>query len=135
MAALQSLRSMREVGGRKVAVLGFCLGGTLAYQVAVASDPAAAVCYYGSGIADALGSAGEINCPVLFHFGAEDAYIPLSAAEQVQAVASERAGWECHIQPDGGHAFDNHDAPIFHRPEPAARAWRLTTEFLARELQ
>jgi carboxymethylenebutenolidase len=72
---------------------------------------------------------------VLFHFGAEDAFIPLSAAEQVQAVARERAGWECHIQPDGGHAFDNHDAPSFHRPEPAARAWQLTTDFLARELQ
>ena len=72
---------------------------------------------------------------MLFHFGAEDPYIPLDAAERVDAVARERAGWECHIQPDGGHAFDNHDAPMFHRPEPAARAWQLTTEFLARELQ
>ncbi len=135
IAATHSLRAMPEVGGRKVAVLGFCLGGTLAYEVAVASDPAAAVCYYGSGIADALGRSGEINCPVLFHFGAEDAYIPLSAAEQVDAVAQAREGWECHIQPDGGHAFDNHDAPMFHRPDPAARAWQLTTDFLARALQ
>ena len=129
------MRAMPEVGGRGVAVLGFCLGGMLAYEVAVASDPAAAVCYYGSGIADALGRADEINCPVLFHFGAEDPYIALSAAERVDAVARERPGWECHIQPDGGHAFDNHDAPMFHRPDPAARAWELTTDFLARELR
>ena len=54
IAALHSLRAMPEVGGRKVGVLGFCLGGMLAYEVAVAGDPAAAVCYYGSGISDAL---------------------------------------------------------------------------------
>lgn len=29
---------------------------------------------------------------------------------------------ECHIQDDGGHAFVNHDAPMFHTPEAAARA-------------
>ena len=41
---------------------------------------------------------------------------------------------ECHIQLDAGHAFDNHEAPMFHQPEPAARAWALTTDFLARTL-
>ena len=47
---------------------------------------------------------------------------------------AQRPGWECAIQPDGGHAFDNHEAPMFSRPEAAARAWRLTREFLARTL-
>jgi carboxymethylenebutenolidase len=135
IAALHSLRAMPEVGGREVGVLGFCLGGMLAYEVAVAGDPAAAVCYYGSGISDALARGDQIRCPVLFHFGGEDPYIPLADAERVAAAAREQAGWECHIQSDGGHAFDNHDAPMFHRPEPAARAWQLTADFLARELQ
>ncbi len=132
--ALSYLRGLPEVSGAGVGVLGFCLGGTLAYGVAAAADPAVAVCYYGSGIAEALDQAGEIDCPVLFHFGAEDQYIPRADAERVAAVASGRAGWECHIQPDGGHAFDNHDAPMFHRPAAAARAWELTRTFLARTL-
>jgi carboxymethylenebutenolidase len=134
VTALRALRELPEVGGRPVGVLGFCLGGRLAYEVAAASDPALAVCYYGSGIADSLDRADQIECPVLFHFGAEDGYIPLEAAERVCEVAAARPGWECHIQPDGGHAFDNHDSEMFWRPEPAARAWELTRDFLARHL-
>lgn len=134
LAALRALGEMPEVGGRPVAVLGFCLGGGLAYFTAAASDPAAAVCYYGSSIPDALEQADRIECPVLFHFGAQDEYIPLEAAQRVCALAEQREGWECHIQPDGGHAFDNHDSPIFSKPEPAARAWELTRSFLARNL-
>jgi carboxymethylenebutenolidase len=134
IAALRALRERPEVAGHPVGVLGFCLGGTLAYEVAAASDPAVAVCYYGSGIPGALDRADRIDCPALFHFGGEDQYIPVSDAERVCAVAAEHPDWECHIQPDGGHAFDNHDAPLFHRPEPAARAWEITKEFLARHM-
>jgi carboxymethylenebutenolidase len=134
ITALHALRNLPEVEGHDAGVLGFCLGGRLAYEVAAAADPALAVCYYGSGIADSLDRADQISCPALFHFGAEDNYIPLEAAHRVEAVAQQRPGWECHIQPDGGHAFDNHDAPMFSRPQAAARAWELTREFLARRL-
>lgn len=135
LAALRALRARPEVAGHDVGVLGFCLGGTLAYELAVADDPAVAVCYYGSGIPDALDRADQITCPVLFHFGADDNFIPLEDAERVCAVAQQRPDWECHIQPDGGHAFDNHDSPMFSRPEAAARAWELTADFLRRNLR
>jgi carboxymethylenebutenolidase len=134
LTALEALRDRSEVAGHQVGVLGFCLGGRLAYEVAVAGDPAVAVCYYGSGIHERLDQAGRISCPVLFHFGREDQYIPLEAAERVCAVAERHEGWECHIQPDAGHAFDNHDAPMFSKPQAAARAWEITGEFLARNL-
>lgn len=134
IVALQHLRGLPELSG-PVAVLGFCLGGTLAFRVAAAGDPAAAVAYYGSGIADALSDGEQISCPVLFHFGGEDPYIPREDAERVAAAAASRPDWDVHIQPDGGHAFDNHDAPMFSRPEAAARAWGLTSEFLAQNLR
>ena len=79
-------------------------------------------------------TAQAIACPVLFQFGGEDAYIPREQAELVAAAAEARAGWECHIHDDGGHAFDNWDAPRFSRPEPAKRAWAQTADFLARTL-
>ena len=132
--ALDTLRGLPQVDGRPVGVLGFCLGGRLAYEVATVADPAAAVCYYGSGIADALDRADRITCPVLFHFGAEDAYIPREDAQRVCEYAATREDWMCEIQPDGGHAFDNHEAPMFSRPEAAARAWELTRRFLARHM-
>jgi carboxymethylenebutenolidase len=132
--ALTHLEGVAEVAGHAVGAVGFCLGGTIAYHLAAVAQPATAVCYYGSGIADALSAADQIACPVLFHFGAQDGYIPIADAERVAAVAAQHAGWDCAIQPDGGHAFDNHDSEMFSRPEAAARAWELTSAFLARTL-
>jgi carboxymethylenebutenolidase len=133
VVALAALRALPEVRGQ-TGVLGFCLGGTLAFGVAAAADPATLVAYYGSGIPEMLGDADRIACPALFHFGAQDQYIPLEQSQRVADLATSRPGWEVHIQADGRHAFDNWDNPIFHQPEPAARAWELTREFLARTL-
>jgi carboxymethylenebutenolidase len=132
IAALVHLRGLFEVDG-PVGVLGFCLGGTLAFGVATQADPATAIAYYGSGISEMLPEATKIACPVLFHFG-DDPFIPRDQAERVATAADARAGWECHIHDDGGHAFDNWDAPMFSRPEPAKRAWAQTTDFLRRTL-
>ena len=133
LVALEHLRELPEVDG-PAGVLGFCLGGSLAFSVAAEGDPAIAVSYYGSTVADSLGERERIGCPMQFHFGAQDPYIPLEQAELVAAAAARRPDWECHIQGDAGHAFDNHESEMFHRPEAAARAWERTSEFLAREL-
>jgi carboxymethylenebutenolidase len=133
IVALKHLRGRPETGGA-AGVLGFCLGGTLAFAVAQAADPATAVSYYGSGVSGMLEDSASIACPVLFQFGGQDDYIPREQAELAAAAADARAGWECHIHDDGGHAFDNWDAPMFSRPEPAKRAWAQTTDFLRRTL-
>jgi carboxymethylenebutenolidase len=131
--ALEALRGLPEVHG-DTGVMGFCLGGTLAFGLAIAAQPAALVAYYGSGIPEMLEGADQIECPALFHFGAQDPYISAADAERVTEAARARPGWKVHVQPDGGHAFDNFDNPMFHQPEPAARAWELTQTFLARTL-
>ena len=83
---------------------------------------------------DALGDDDRVSGRVEFHFGAEEPYIPVAQAELIAAAAARSPDWECHIQPDAGHAFDNHESEMFHRPQAAERAWGLTSEFLAREL-
>jgi carboxymethylenebutenolidase len=133
IVAMDHLRALPEVTG-PVGTLGFCLGGTLAFGVAIGSDPACTVSYYGSGVPDMLTDGAGITGPVLFHFGGADTYIPRAQAEQVKAASDGHPGWECHIYDDGGHAFDNWDSEMFHRPEPAARAWTITREFLHRSL-
>jgi carboxymethylenebutenolidase len=133
IVALDALRDAPEVEA-SVGVIGFCLGGTLAFGVARAAEPSVLVAYYGSMIPASLDDAEQISCPALFHFGGQDPYIPREQAERVSAVAAAREDWECHIDAEGGHAFDNWDNPMFHQPEPAARAWALTRAFLARTL-
>ncbi|HEY4826147.1 MAG TPA: dienelactone hydrolase family protein [Solirubrobacteraceae bacterium] len=132
--SLHALRELPEVTDGKAGVLGFCLGGTLAFEVAIEDDPDLAVCYYGSGIAGMLDRADRISCPVLLHFGGSDPYIPREQSDAVCAFAASRPDMECHIHEDAGHAFDNHEAPMFHQPEPAAQAWAMTKDFLARTL-
>ena len=97
-------------------------------------DPDVAVCYYGSGIPDALDLTPRITCPVLLHFGGADPYIPREQVDAVAALAAPRAGFECYVQDAAGHAFDNSFSPQFSDPPAAAAAWALTVEFLARTL-
>ena len=129
-AALQHLRALPEVGGEKVGVIGFCLGGGIAYMVAAASDPAIAVCYYGSAIPGAIDRARDVTCPILFHFGEDDAYINTAQRRAVAHAFAGRRGVEIHVHPASGHAFDNHDAAMFSRPQAAAQAWEQTKAFL-----
>jgi carboxymethylenebutenolidase len=132
-ASLQFLRSLPEVTGGAGA-LGFCFGGTMAFLTAAAHDPDVAVSYYGSGVPSMLGMADAVTCPVLFHFGAADPFLPLEGAKAVEAAFAGREGCEVHIHEGAGHAFDNSFAPTFHQPEHAARAWDQTSAFLARHL-
>jgi carboxymethylenebutenolidase len=133
IAALEALRALPEVSGGRAGVLGFCLGGTLAYQVAVNADPDVAVVYYGSGIPGALDRAGAITCPMIMHWGGADPYIPREQVDAVAAMAGAHDSIECHVHEGAGHAFDNL-APMFHNPDACAAAWELTAAFLAREL-
>jgi carboxymethylenebutenolidase len=133
VAALEHLRRLPEVRDGRVGVIGFCLGGGLAYMVATASDPAVAVCYYGSAIPGNLDGAARVTCPILLHFGEEDDYIPAEARAAVErALAGKDA--QAHLHAGAGHAFDNHLSPIFSRPAAAAEAWEQTVDFLRRKL-
>src|SRR5205807_2714298 len=90
----------------------------------------AAVLYYGSGTAAALDLAGDIRCPVLFHFGADDAYLPPEQVDAIRAAFAGRDDVEFDVQPGAGHAFDNYLAPMFHVPNAREAAWTLTADFL-----
>jgi carboxymethylenebutenolidase len=135
VAALGTLQGLDEVRGG-TGVLGFCLGGTIAHLVAAEADPDAAVSYYGSGVADSIGRLSDITCPMLYVFGGKDDFIP---QEQIQTVvdaveASGRDDVRVDVHPEAGHAFDNHEAPIFHDVDAAATAWATTMTFLAERL-
>ena len=133
VAALDHLRSLPEVTG-KVATMGYCLGGTLAYETAVAAAPDACVSYYGSGVPGRIEAIDGVTCPVLFHFGGADAFIPADQVDAVRAAVGGRPGVELHVHEDAGHAFENHLAPQFHDAEAAARSWPVTVDFLQRTL-
>jgi carboxymethylenebutenolidase len=131
------LRAMPYCGGT-VGGVGFCLGGTLTYVFAASSrvngrGPDAVVCYYGSGIHQMLGQADSIECPIMFHYGNHDPYIPEVRIAAVEAAFRERPGATVHRY-EAGHAFSNWDAPSAYGKESADLAWERTLEFFAQHL-
>jgi carboxymethylenebutenolidase len=132
-AALTQLRELPEVQGG-AGVIGFCLGGSIAYFLAITAGPDAVISFYGSAVPDNVAAMEHITVPLQLHFGGSDPYIPREQVAQVEQAAAGRANVEIHVEEDAGHAFHNRKAPMFHLPEPAARAWQRTEEFLQHHL-
>ncbi len=103
-ATIAALRALPQCVG-KVGVLGFCLGGRLAFLTAARTDVDCAVSYYGGGIEQSLDEAGQIRCPMALHFGGDDSHIPMDAVAQVQGALAGRDDVEIYIYPGAGHGF------------------------------
>jgi carboxymethylenebutenolidase len=132
VAALGVLGDLPDVAGRP-GVIGFCLGGTLAWGVAAAGDPSCAVSYYGSGVPSMLDLADQVHCPVLFHFGNHDPYIPNEGVEALNQLIATRRNLTLNVE-EAGHAYDNNFAPQFHVEAAARAAWSKTLAFLETNL-
>jgi carboxymethylenebutenolidase len=73
--AVAYVRALPNCSGR-VGAVGYCLGGKLAYLMAMRSKVAAAVSYYGVGIEGVLDEANARTAPLLLHIAADDALCP-----------------------------------------------------------
>jgi carboxymethylenebutenolidase len=133
-AAFDHLHSMPEVTG-PVAVMGYCLGGMLAYRTASAFAADACVSYYGSGIGGLLAAGEQPTCPTIFHFGGSDPFILEEEVDAIREGLGGRADVELHVQPGAGHAFENFLAEQFSDPQATAVSWPLTVSFLERTLK
>jgi carboxymethylenebutenolidase len=117
-ATVAAARSMPAVtgstNGAGVGVLGFCLGGKLAFLTAAAADVDCAVCYYGGGIDQCLDKAAAITVPLMMHFGETDGYIPPEAIARIGEAFAGRPDTTIHVYRGAGHAFarqgHHHDA-------------------------
>jgi len=103
-ATLTALRARPEHVG-KAGVLGYCLGGKLAYLSACRTDADIAVGYYGVGIENNLAEAEKIRGRLLLHIAALDQFCPPEAQAKVVAALSGRPGIELHTYPGVDHAF------------------------------
>lgn len=129
----------------RLATLGFCMGGRLAFlaHAALGARSAACVAFYGGGIAPREDHLGRPNLldkvpamqgPLLLHYGAEDASIgPDEHARIVEALSAARRRYSLHVYPEAGHAFCC-DARAAYHAGAAGEAWALTLDFLKHQL-
>ncbi|MGV0812964.1 dienelactone hydrolase family protein [Mycolicibacterium boenickei] len=124
----------RRAPDRKLAAVGFCMGGGLVWRLLASGVPelAAAVPFYGP-TPDNPDFAGSRDVAVLAFYGALDQRV--NATEPVARAALEKAGMvhELITEPDANHAFFN-DTGDRYDPAAAADAWRRVQHWFAQHL-
>ena len=140
--ALDYLES--EVGIRSVGVLGFCMGGRMALNLA-ARDGRVRACvpYYPtlrsprrSHELDAIALAEQIRCPVQVLYGAEDHVTSRETFTRLEAALRGRdRPTIVHVYPQAGHGFMNPDNQGVEANREATRlAWPQSVAFLKASL-
>ncbi len=109
----------------KVGIVGFCLGGTMAWLGATRLGFDAAVGYYGGRIA--AFAEEEPKCPVILHFGEKDEHIPLSVGESVKAHWPDV---EVYNYP-ADHAFMRDPDPSVYDEASSVLSWERTVKLFA----
>ena len=125
-AAIKEIKSVGPVG-----IVGFCMGGTIAFLAATRlSGLSAAVAYYGGRIVTFADE--KPKCPVQMHFGEKDHGIPMSDVE----IIKQKRGGDCeiYVYADAGHGFHCDERGSFHKGS-ADVAWERTKAFLAKHMK
>lgn len=103
-AALNALRAQPEFAGQ-AGVVGYCLGGKLAYLAACRTDAAVSVGYYGVGIENNLHEAAHIKGRLCLHIAEKDSFCPPEAREKILTALAPLPQAQCFVYPGMEHAF------------------------------
>ncbi len=144
----EGIDALAARAGRKVGLIGFCMGGQYAWLAACACRGLSAVApFYGMvryepGLDPSrkprapLDAVADLSCPALGLYGREDAIIPNADVDALEArLAQQRQPFEIVRYAGAGHAFLNDTRPAMYRPEAAADAWRRLLTFLRTHLR
>lgn len=141
-ATVDFLQGHREVDGERLGIVGFCMGGRVAYLMAAANPNfKAAVAYYGGNIMVPWGDGpapfartAEMHCPLLGLFGEEDANPSPADMRTLDAELTKHSKvHEFHSYPGANHAFMNRHGTRYHA-EADRDSWPKTLAFFAKYL-
>lgn len=129
-ASLTALRGRPECVG-KAGVLGFCLGGKLAYLAACRTDADVSIGYYGVGIEKALDEARNIKGRLVLHLAENDQFCPPEARTAILEALSGRESTELYVYAGVDHAFARQGGDHFHKPSALMAHQRSVTALKA----
>jgi carboxymethylenebutenolidase len=144
-AALDYLAAHPNVGSGRLAAVGFCIGGHLAFRAALQPDVRASVCFYPTGVHDgALGvdpdagtlarvRAKEIRGEMLLVFGLRDPHVAEPARQLIDESLRNAGTRYATKLYDAEHAFMRDEGPRYD-PEATDDAWLQAIGFLRRVL-
>jgi carboxymethylenebutenolidase len=95
----------KALGVPKVGVVGYCLGGRLAFMVAARTDVDASVGYYAVGIDGLLREKHAIAHPLLLHLAGDDHFVPPPVQQAMHAALDGHPKVALHDYPGEDHGF------------------------------
>ena len=111
--------------GKKVGVMGYCWGGLLTWRAAsLTQGISAAAPYYGAGMTIGAELTRQPRCPVMVHFGDQDASIPMDTVHAF-ATAQPEVAVQIYM---ANHGFNCDHRGAFNAPA-AELAFKRTLEF------
>jgi carboxymethylenebutenolidase len=141
-ATVDFLKGHRGVDGERLGVVGFCMGGRVAYLMAAANPSfKAAAAYYGGNIMRPWGDGlspfdrtSEIHCPLIGLFGEEDANPSPADMRKLDAELTRLGkAHEFHSYPGANHAFMNRRGNRYHA-EADRDSWPKTLAFFEKHV-
>ena len=131
-----ALEQLKKAGAGKVALIGYCFGGTGALEAARGGLPVLGVVSIHGGLGkDASRPNGPITTKMLVENGAEDAGVTPEVEDAlVQEMKEGKADWQMITYANSKHTFTNPESPDYN-PVMAKRSWQHTLMFLKEILQ
>ena len=131
-ATIRAARAMLE-GPAKVGVVGYCLGGRVAFMTACRTDGDAFVGYYGVGIDGLLGEQHAIGKPTMLHIPTKDGFVLADVQAKMHDGLKDNRHVTLHDYEglDHGFAAEMGDRRV---EEAAQLADRRTADFFAQAL-
>ena len=122
-AGLDWISKHLKVAPGKIGVVGFCIGGHLAFRAAFQPEVRATVCYYATGIHDgklgqdrdagSLARATEIRGELLMIFGTKDPHVPDAGRETIDRVLKDSGACYKTVLYEAEHAFGRDEGPRY----------------------
>jgi carboxymethylenebutenolidase len=123
-----ALAYARKATGKKAGVIGYCLGGSMAWLAATRLDPDVAVGFYGGQIIAYSGETPRV--PLMLHFGLQDSHIPKAEIDSRVAAAHPEVAIFWY---DAGHGFNCNDRASYNA-DASKLARERSLEFLKQHL-
>ncbi|UPG96544.1 dienelactone hydrolase family protein [Luteibacter aegosomatissinici] len=132
VATIDAARHLPRSTG-KVAVMGYCLGGLMAFLTAARSNVDAVVAFHGGDTEKYLDEAPAVTAPLIMHLADEDEFITKAAQADIKAALAGKPNVTIYSYPGCNHAFSRHGGTHYNA-EAARTANDRTWAFLKQAL-